>query len=141
MEPLKQIDVLIFMLIVSFIPFSDAQENSQIFRWVDDNGVVHYADQAKNNNAVAVNVKETVSNSAIKSEFELPDISQVSNNDSPAKSNKKVLSEEDQQYCDYIREQIKLAKEAVEMGNELRSDYASAYIKSSDKLLKDNHCI
>jgi hypothetical protein len=52
-----------------------------------------------------------------------------------------ILSEEDQQYCDYIREQIRLAKEAIEMGNELRINYAGAYLKSSDKLLKDNRCL
>ena len=132
---------LFFLLAVIFTLSSFAikaiEHEGQIYRWVDKNGVVHYADKPNNKNAALVHIKNAPSNSAIESNIELPKL----NNQPDEKSDDLVLSEEDQQYCDYIREQIKLAKEAVEMGNELRAEYASAYIMSSDKLLKENRCI
>ena len=134
---MKQLFLFIGILFVSFSQIEAAEKEGQIYRWVDDKGVVHFADKAKNKTAVLVDVKETTTNSLIESNIELPEIKTKSEK----VKNKVVLSEEDQQYCDYIREQIRLAKEAIEMGNELRVNYAGAYLKTSDKLLKDNRCI
>lgn len=115
-----------------------AREDGQVYRWVDKEGVVHYADKPKNKNAKLVNIEEVIANSVIESDIEFPEIEKKSDKEAVEEN---VLSQEDQEYCTYLKEQIRLAKEAVEVGNELRANYASAYLKTSDKLLKDNRCL
>jgi len=130
----------IFLLAVIFALLSinsfSAQKDGQVYRWVDKKGVVHYADKPKNKHAVLVNIKEVTANSFIESDLELSEIVKAEEI-----TDENVLSQEDQEYCDYLKQQIKLAEEAVEVGNELRANYASAYLNTSDKLLKDNRCL
>lgn len=134
---MKQLILFIGILLVNLAPVEASETKSSIYRWVDDKGVVHFADKAKNKTAVLVDIKKTTSNSLIESNIDMPELE----NKSEESKGEVILSEEDQQYCDYVREQIRLAKEAIEMGNELRINYAGAYLKSSDKLLKDNRCL
>jgi len=115
-----------------------AKDDGQVYRWVDKKGVVHYADKPKNKNAKLVSIEEVTSNAVIESDIEIPDIATKEDKEI---ADETVLSAEDQEYCVYLKEQIRLAVEAVEMGNELRANYASAYLKTSDKLLKDNRCL
>ncbi len=135
---LKQFFLLAFLLTSSLIQIQAADKKDFVYRWVDKHGVVHYSDKAKNKSAVLVDIKKTTANSFIDSNIALPTIEQETEQ---AINDSKKLSEEDKQYCKYLKEQIRLANEAVEMGNELRVNYASAYLKTSDKLLKDNRCL
>ena len=134
---MKQLILFIGILLANLAQVEATEKKSTVYRWVDDKGVVHFADKAKNRTAVLIDIKKTTSNTLIENDIEMPQLAKKAEKS----KDKVILSEEDQQYCDYIREQIRLAKEAIEMGNELRINYAGAYLKSSDKLLKDNRCL
>ncbi len=135
---MKHIFLLTAILALTSIDSFAAKEDGQVYRWVDKKGVVHYADKPKNKNAKLVNIEEVTANSVIESDIAFPEIEKKSDKEEIEEN---VLSQEDQEYCTYLKEQIRLAKEAVEIGNELRANYASAYLETSDKLLKDNRCL
>jgi DNA-directed RNA polymerase subunit M/transcription elongation factor TFIIS len=105
--------------------------NDEVYRWVDKKGVVNYSDKPKNATAKIVNFKKSSSNTSVSNVVQVPKKKEV----------KKVLSAEDQEYCNYIFEQIKLAEENATSFNELKVSYAQAYLKTSQKVLKDNNCI
>lgn len=136
-DSVKRFFFLALLFSTSFLTQA-ADTDGQVYHWVDKDGLVHYADKPNSKTAVLIDVQETASNSVIKSDIQLPDL--TSQKETP-QLNTQSLSSEDQQYCQYILDQINLAKEAIKTGSELKADYAKAYIKSSDRLLRENNCI
>jgi hypothetical protein len=105
--------------------------DDEVYRWVDKKGIVNYSDKPKNATAKVVNFKEKSSNTSASNVVQVPKKKEI----------KKALSVEDQEYCDYILEQIKLAEENAASFNELKASYAQSYLKSSQKTLKENNCL
>lgn len=140
---------LVLLLIVLPV-FSLCAAETQVYRWVDKDGTVHYADKPNNISAKRITLKENYANSRIESTVKFPDpinkdaanssANLSTNSNSNLSSNSTELSVEDREYCDYVLEQIELAKENIHSTNDIKVNYATAYLKASTQMLAENGC-
>jgi len=56
----------IVALAILFVAFGQASADTEIFRWVDSNGVVHFSDRPDNTSATVVGTSKSTDNAAIR---------------------------------------------------------------------------
>jgi len=131
-----------------------AQES--VYRWVDENGNVHYADQPRNANAKLFNPRQLNKAQPVASveEVEANNAELALINDDSTEQQTNVLETPENQAlestaetndipadtCTYLKDQMEQAKLELNSNNPSRVRQARIYLDTADKLLAQSNC-
>lgn len=148
---LPRLFVFIIVCFFTLTRFTYADEE-QIYRWVDENGNVHFSDMPKSKNAKlfsvkqnnfaqpAVNQEELTANNQLLTEHGQSDFDRQHNDRREALYNippNKVL---DEGTCQYLRAEIEKAREELDNGSLIAARQANVFINSAEKMLQEGRC-
>lgn len=125
-----------------------AQE--EVYRWVDEQGNVHYADQPRSANAKRFNPRQFNNADPVASAEEVEAnniaLSSVSKDEAVeeevnAQENLEAETTEiPSETCRYLKGQMNKAKEELNSNNPSRVRQARIYLDTADKMLKQSEC-
>lgn len=142
------------ILLVCFSLHAPAQES--VYRWVDENGNVHYADQPRNANATLFNPRQLNKAKPLASVEEVQannnQLASINDNTSDNQANiADTLASEPSEpnaevndipsdTCSYLKDQMEQAKLELNSNNPSRVRQARIYLDTADKMLKQSRC-
>lgn len=122
-----------------------AYAEEAVYRWIDENGTVHYSDQPRSDDAKLFILRQYNKAQPVATAEEV-----AANNDTLSSINKKATKSADlvakngdvspEQACDYIREQMAQAQLALNSNDPVKVQNARVYLDTADNLLVQSQC-
>jgi len=142
------LDKLIYTILLTCFVSLHALAQEEVYRWVDENGNVHYADQPKNANAKRFILRNNNYSQPAVNEQELQQNNEalaainanVSSNSSTTTSGYDNAQASPENACNYLRAQMNNAKLELNSNDLSKVEQARIYLEEAEKLLKDGKC-
>ena len=128
----------IFITFISFIKLCEAQQ-AAVYRWVDEQGNVHFADQPKSKNAKLVFVsRNNIAQPSVRAEQVESTLAQ--NTKQPESEQQSKEQELMAVSCDDIKAEAAKAREIIANAPAKAATPAILYLAAAEKILAEKKC-
>lgn len=124
----------------------NAMQDAEVYRWVDENGNVHFSDLPKSEKAKLFFVKKGNSAKADKPEVENSTSNDTLTSEEDVALSNTLSDDEIEEYtenaksCDFLRSEIKKAQTRLNGQGESQARLARIYIDTAQKMIAQGQC-
>jgi len=129
--------------IAAFITFQTNELSAaQVYKWVDENGKVHYSDTPMNDQSSEITVKDDSPKNPVKPRYKMPKL-KTNDSSNNRRSNSRTSTNQSntpKQSCADIKREIRKAKKSLRSSDEMEKRFAEMYIRKANEMINNKRC-